>query len=328
MLYPKADLSQFSFGPGSVTLNYKGRGYDVLAWGEKTPHYDPAVEKVLQNALGQSWATSRFPQTFTVNPKALYAIPSSPFHANPPDPAPLLLSMNIQTRSGKKRRSTTLKPRKIARTVSSYRKKSLGLTKAGLGRLNRSIEAYVYCILAAQAQTRTSIVPTDGGKISGGVLETQRVFGVLFEDAVKESISSSIQRFQKVIYDARTRLDLATSPGLWLLPSSLLINADSAHDYNNALKRATPAMTFGINNINTESHKLLPKNVQPMVGTSKTKPTPSKPTSSHPTSSGRTPHPTSSGGTPHPTSSGGTPQPTAHEKNLAAVGLVAAGLGW
>jgi len=95
-LYPKADLSQFSFGPGSVTLNYKGRGYDVLAWGEKTPHYDPAVEKVLQNALGQSWATPSFPQTFTVNPKALYAIPSSPFHANPPDPATPLISMNIQ----------------------------------------------------------------------------------------------------------------------------------------------------------------------------------------------------------------------------------------
>ena len=33
-----------------------------------------------------------------------------------------------------------------------------GLTKAGLGRINRSVEAFVYCILGAQVNTRNSIV--------------------------------------------------------------------------------------------------------------------------------------------------------------------------
>lgn len=37
-------------------------------------------------------------------------------------------------------------------------KESKGLTKAGLARINRSIEALVYCILGAQVNTRSSIV--------------------------------------------------------------------------------------------------------------------------------------------------------------------------
>ncbi|KXJ05935.1 hypothetical protein AC249_AIPGENE15532 [Exaiptasia diaphana] len=38
-----------------------------------------------------------------------------------------------------------------------FPEKSRGLTKAGLSRINQSIEAFVYCILGSQAQTRNSI---------------------------------------------------------------------------------------------------------------------------------------------------------------------------
>ena len=37
-----------------------------------------------------------------------------------------------------------------------------GLTKAGLSRLNQSVEAFVYCILGAQVNVRSSILG-DGG---------------------------------------------------------------------------------------------------------------------------------------------------------------------
>ena len=71
-----------------------------------------------------------------------------------------------------------------------YQKAVYGITKAGLGRLNRSVEAFVYCILGAQVNTRNSIYGNGGGAI-----ETQQEFLALFESSVIENdISSSIQR--------------------------------------------------------------------------------------------------------------------------------------
>ena len=52
--------------------------------------------------------------------------------------------------------------------VTNY---SQGLTRAGIARINQSIEAYCYCILGAQARTRSTI-----HGLSGGAIETQREF--------------------------------------------------------------------------------------------------------------------------------------------------------
>ena len=48
---------------------------------------------------------------------------------------------------------------------------------AGLARINQSIEAYCYCILGAQARTRSTV-----HGISGGAIETQREFLNRIED--------------------------------------------------------------------------------------------------------------------------------------------------
>ena len=88
--------------------------------------------------------------------------------------------------------------------------KGLGLTN--LGRINGSIEAFVYCILGSQANTRSPIVNS-----AGSSQETQREFVELFESAViEESISESIQRYQNAVSDAKVKLDYAISPGCWL----------------------------------------------------------------------------------------------------------------
>ena len=55
-----------------------------------------------------------------------------------------------------------------------------GLTLNGLGGINRSIEAFGYCILGAQANTRSSII----GSI-GTARNTQTDFLVPFEDAIR-----------------------------------------------------------------------------------------------------------------------------------------------
>ena len=124
-----------------------------------------------------------------------------------------------------------------------------GLTKAGLGRLNRSVEAFVYCVLGSQVNTKNSIVGNGGGAV-----ETQQEFLSLFESSVIENdITSSVQRYQLATQEAKLRLDLAIAPGVWLMLSNMIINTESVVGYNNKLMKATSDMTFGVNpNVNQE----------------------------------------------------------------------------
>ena len=120
---------------------------------------------------------------------------------------------------------------------------SHGLTSVGLSRINQSIEAFCYSILGAQVNVRSSIAGSQGSSI-----ETQREFLVLVEDAIRNpDISKSVQRFQLAIESAKVRLDLAISPGTWLLPSKMVVNTESVVGYNNKLKKATRRMKIGIN---------------------------------------------------------------------------------
>ena len=116
-----------------------------------------------------------------------------------------------------------------------------GLTNAGLGRINRSVEAFVYCILGAQVNTRSSIIGR-GGMVS----VTQQEFINLFESSVIENdIVNSNQRYQMAVQESKVRLDLAIAPGVLLMPSNLIINTESVIGYNNNLKIATEDMKLG-----------------------------------------------------------------------------------
>ena len=120
---------------------------------------------------------------------------------------------------------------------------SHGLTSAGLSRINQSIESFCYAILGSQVDVRSSISGSQGSAI-----ETQRQFLSMVEDAIRNpDISKSVQRFQFAIESAKVRLDLAISPGLWLLPSKMVVNTESVVGYNNKLKKATTFMRIGIN---------------------------------------------------------------------------------
>ena len=120
---------------------------------------------------------------------------------------------------------------------------SHGLTSAGLSRINQSIESFCYAILGSQVDVRSSIAGSQGSAI-----ETQRQFLSMVEDAIRNpDISKSVQRFQLAIESAKVRLDLAISPGLWLLPSKMVVNTESVVGYNNKLKKVTSFMKIGIN---------------------------------------------------------------------------------
>ena len=120
---------------------------------------------------------------------------------------------------------------------------SHGLTSAGLSRINQSIESFCYAILGSQVD-----VPFFHFWVASSAIETQRQFLSMVEDAIRNpNISKSVQRFQLAIQSAKVRLDLAISPGLWLLPSKMVLNTESVVGYNNKLKKATTFMRIGVN---------------------------------------------------------------------------------
>ena len=133
---------------------------------------------------------------------------------------------------------------------------SHGLTSAGLSRINQSIESFCYAILGSQVDVGSSKAGSQGSAI-----ETQRQFLSMVEDAIRNpDISKSVQRFQLAIESAKVRLDLAISPGLWLLPSKMVVNTESVVGYNNKLKKATTFMRIGINSdLNIPLRRSAPK---------------------------------------------------------------------
>ena len=118
------------------------------------------------------------------------------------------------------------------------------MTQAGLSRINQSIEAYVYCILGAQVNVRSSILG-EGGRAK----EAQTEFLTLMEDSIRQpDLAKSVQRYQLAVNEAKVRLNLAVCPGAWLMPARMVINTGSIVGYNNALKQAKAGMKLGINN--------------------------------------------------------------------------------
>ena len=119
-----------------------------------------------------------------------------------------------------------------------------GFTPAGLGRINRSIEAFGYCILGAQANSRRSIIGT-----LGTARNTQTDVLVLVDDAIKTlTVSNEPAEYQNVVEKTNVRLNFVVARGVLLLPARMIINQESEDGYNNNLRHATDDMKLGVNN--------------------------------------------------------------------------------
>ena len=193
---------------------------------------------------------------------------------------------------------------------------SNGLTNAGQARLNQSIEALVYCVLGAQVNVRSGILGN-----TGSAQEVRQEFLVLLEDSIKQpDISKSVQRFQLAVQEAKVKLDLAVSPGTWLMPSRMVINTESTIGYNNRLKRVEPTMKLGVNtDVNS---KTVPVGVRHNLGESKvllphTSVVKQKTTVERPKIEEK-----------EPDKPPAKPESTKHEINLAVITIVVGGLAW
>ena len=100
-----------------------------------------------------------------------------------------------------------------------------------------------YCILGSQVVLRSSIF----GDI-GSAKEVQREFLKLFERAIiQNDLSKSVKRFELSIQEAKVKLNLAISPGCWLMTSDMILNTESKISYNNFLRHASQSMHLGLN---------------------------------------------------------------------------------
>jgi hypothetical protein len=126
---------------------------------------------------------------------------------------------------------------------------SSSLTYQGIVRLNDSIRTYVYCILGAQAETRSAIMGSFGTE-----LDAQKEFLKLLDDSINQHV------------DTHVKLDYIIAPGLYIIGSDMILKVGTIENYNNNILIATENMKPGKNNINNK------KNIpQPLMKGSKLK---------------------------------------------------------
>ena len=70
----------------------------------------------------------------------------------------------------------------------------------------------------------------------------------LFEKAIiQNDLSKSVKRFELSIQEAKVKLNLAISPGCWLMASDMTLNKESKTSYNNFLRHASNSMHLCLN---------------------------------------------------------------------------------
>ena len=162
---------------------------------------------------------------------------------------------------------------------------------------------------------------------TGSAQEVRQEFLVLLEDAIKQpDISKSVQRFQLAVQEAKVKLDLAVSPGTWLMPSKMVINTESTIGYNNRLKRVEPSMKLGVNSdVNSKSK---PVGIKHNLGKSKLSLPHTSVVKQKAVIKNEQPKPADSIDADKPQPTPAKLDTTKHEINLAVLTIVVGGLAW
>ena len=133
--------------------------------------------------------------------------------------------------------------------------KSEGLTTLGIQKLSESVRDYAYLILTSQTSTRAKIIGHEARN-----LDAQRTFLNTFENIVNRrvNIPEDIQRFQKTLQYARSKVDYAIGEFIYMLPSDMNLRIGNVRNYNNKILISSPSFKIGTNikvNIDGEKDK-------------------------------------------------------------------------
>jgi hypothetical protein len=127
-----------------------------------------------------------------------------------------------------------------------------GFTRAGVSRLNDSIRTFVWAILGAQSQARSTILG------SGRAFDAQKQFLANVEDVINSEVDlpSSIKRYQDTLKYARSKVDFVLGFGLYMIPSNMDLKIGNFVGYNNLIVIAGNDLKIGFNeNVNSEEVK-------------------------------------------------------------------------
>ena len=119
-----------------------------------------------------------------------------------------------------------------------------GFTQEGVSRINDSIRTYVWAILGAQSQARSSILGT------GKAFDAQKQFLANVEDAINSEIDlpSSVERYQSTLQYAMSKVDFVIGEGLYMMPSDMDLYIGTINGYNNKIVIASDNLKMGQNN--------------------------------------------------------------------------------
>ena len=122
--------------------------------------------------------------------------------------------------------------------------KSDGLTTLGLQKLFETVQDYTYLISTSQTSTRGPIIGHEARN-----LDAQRTFLNTFENIVNRrvNIPEDIQRFQKTLQYARSKVDHVIGEFIYMLPSNMNLRIGKVKDYSNKILISSPSFKIGTN---------------------------------------------------------------------------------
>ena len=140
-----------------------------------------------------------------------------------------------------------------------------GLTTLGIQKLSESVRDYAYLILTSQTSTRGPIIGHEARN-----LDAQRTFLNTFENIVNRivNIPEDIQRFQKTLQYARSKVDYAIGEFVYMLPSDMNLRIWNVRNYNNKILISSPSFKIGTNvmvNIDVKSKEVEMVKTEPDV---------------------------------------------------------------
>ena len=148
--------------------------------------------------------------------------------------------------------------------------KSDGLTTLGLQKLSESVRDYAYLILTSQTSTRGPIIGHEARN-----LDAQHTFLNTFKNIVNRrvNIPEDIQRFQKTLQYARSKVDYVIGEFIYMLPSDMNLRIGNVRNYNNKILISSPSFKIGtIVKVSIDGGKNKPNVKSKKVEMVKTKP--------------------------------------------------------
>ena len=123
---------------------------------------------------------------------------------------------------------------------------SKGFTEKGIGKVSKSVRAYVYSVsvFTSQFQAILSIVGN-----SASATDAQQVFRRKFHVLINEkySISVYIVKNQSVLEHALSKVDFSIGTGIYTVPGNLNLNIKKTVEYNNEILISNTDMKTGSN---------------------------------------------------------------------------------